>query len=686
MAVNQFVARNGIISLSNTQTTGSAFISCNLAVGSGAVASGTYSSVAGGCSNCANGNYSFIGGGCTNTASGACSTVAGGASNLASGTWAIIGGGYANQSVASMAGTFSGQYNSSCANYSYVGGGYLNTTCGNYSSALGGRGNTVSGAYSSAVGCGLTASVACTFYANNICACSNIFDAGITSGCAVCVSTGGQLVGYTAGVSPMIADAGTCSIRGNGCGNSASGNCTFVGGGVCNTASSQYAFVGGGSCNSASCPFSSVLTGCKNCACGNVSSVLGGQCNTISGGYSSIVGGICNQVSNSTIVNCSIPGYLCVTSSASGYSGFICISSQDFASCFKAGSQYIYCYCGIASPPAITPNGCLTFTSLCTTSFGVTCINVCNVQSYTFRTCCSVPSCISCGAMINQSVYAGSYAFVGNGCYNINGGQYSGIGAGSNNLMQSNSGNSFIAAGGSNVINNIYSFIGAGTSNRICGSASAIVSGYNNCVSTTSYASIVGGFFNLVSNTYTFIGGGYTNCATGLYSSILGGLGNTASGAYSSAVGCCVNNACACTFMSNCLRACNLIGTTVALCVGTDGIIVRGSSDCRLKTQICPITYGINTVSQLNPVSFYWNDREKDVRGCNKQIGFIAQEVEPIIPEAVGQRVDNGEYSLSPDKIIPVLTKAIQELKAENDALLARVIAIEGILAKNNIS
>jgi len=173
---------------------------------------------------------------------------------------------------------------------------------------------------------------------------------------------------------------------------------------------------------------------------------------------------------------------------------------------------------------------------------------------------------------------------------------------------------------------------------------------------------------------------------SGCYSFIGGGSGNTACASYSGVFGCCVVNSIACSFASNQLWACNLVGTTVALCVGTNGVIVRGASDCRLKTQICPISYGINTVSQLNPVSFYWNDKEKDVRGCNKQIGFIAQEVEPIIPEAVGQRADNGEYSLSPDKIIPVLTKAIQELKAENDALLARVTAIEGILAKNNIS
>jgi hypothetical protein len=120
--------------------------------------------------------------------------------------------------------------------------------------------------------------------------------------------------------------------------------------------------------------------------------------------------------------------------------------------------------------------------------------------------------------------------------------------------------------------------------------------------------------------------------------------------------------------MYNCLRANNLIGTTVAVCVGTDGILVRGASDIRLKTCISPITYGLSDVLQLNPVSFDWCDNIKESRGENKQLGFIAQEVEPIIPESVGMSAE-GEYSFSPDKIIPVLTKAIQELKEEIDKI-----------------
>jgi hypothetical protein len=170
--------------------------------------------------------------------------------------------------------------------------------------------------------------------------------------------------------------------------------------------------------------------------------------------------------------------------------------------------------------------------------------------------------------------------------------------------------------------------------------------------------------------------GGRCNIVCGRYASVVAGTGNTASGIYSAAGGCNVNNSCVNTFMYNCLRACNLIGGAIGLCVGTDGIIIRFSSDRRLKTCISPITYGLSDVLQLNPVSFNWCDNLKETLGENKQLGFIAQEVEPIIPESVGMSAE-GEYSFSPDKIVPVLTKAIQELKEDNDKLRVRIEILE---------
>jgi hypothetical protein len=219
---------------------------------------------------------------------------------------------------------------------------------------------------------------------------------------------------------------------------------------------------------------------------------------------------------------------------------------------------------------------------------------------------------------------------------------------------------------------NSWSIAGGLQSNAFCGS---IAIGINNIASDFGAISI-GGSANCATGWKSAVLGGYVNKTTGFYSSIVGGennitcsyasfigagSGNTVSGNYSGVVGCGILNNLACSFMSNQLRASNLSGSTITLCVGTDGTIVRNSSDIKLKTSICPITYGISEISQLNPVSFYWCDNEKERRGSNRQVGFIAQEVEPIIPEAVGQGAD-GIYSLDPNKIIPALVKSIQEL------------------------
>jgi hypothetical protein len=80
-------------------------------------------------------------------------------------------------------------------------------------------------------------------------------------------------------------------------------------------------------------------------------------------------------------------------------------------------------------------------------------------------------------------------------------------------------------------------------------------------------------------------------------------------------------------------------------------------SDRRLKENINSISYGLNEILQLNPVSFDWkNDNNK-----NKQFGFIAQEVKEIMPEAIIE----GEYlGLEKDAINTALVNAIKELEA----------------------
>jgi len=111
-----------------------------------------------------------------------------------------------------------------------------------------------------------------------------------------------------------------------------------------------------------------------------------------------------------------------------------------------------------------------------------------------------------------------------------------------------------------------------------------------------------------------------------------------------------------------------------------DGDIIAGSSDVRLKSDIQDITYGMDTIAKLKPVSFQWREDSEMNDGGKQHLGFVAQEVEGIIPEAVGKRDQLGLKdcrTFDPKQIIPVLVKALQEHQKSNRDLLHRLQALE---------
>jgi len=109
------------------------------------------------------------------------------------------------------------------------------------------------------------------------------------------------------------------------------------------------------------------------------------------------------------------------------------------------------------------------------------------------------------------------------------------------------------------------------------------------------------------------------------------------------------------------------------------------TSDGRYKENISSIKSGLDVVGKLNPVSFTWKQHEIHNFDSGTQVGFIAQDVqaaladEPYLKSVVKcneVELKDGTkeefYGLSDAKLIPILVKAIQELKAEIDILKAR--------------
>ena len=100
------------------------------------------------------------------------------------------------------------------------------------------------------------------------------------------------------------------------------------------------------------------------------------------------------------------------------------------------------------------------------------------------------------------------------------------------------------------------------------------------------------------------------------------------------------------------------------------GAYVNGS-DLRLKEDIKPILSGLDYVNKMNPVSFKY--LESYSRDRSIQTGFIAQELKEVFKdeewvEGIVQKGSN-HYNVAYQNIIPILVKAIQELKAEIDIL-----------------
>lgn len=99
-------------------------------------------------------------------------------------------------------------------------------------------------------------------------------------------------------------------------------------------------------------------------------------------------------------------------------------------------------------------------------------------------------------------------------------------------------------------------------------------------------------------------------------------------------------------------------------------------SDEALKKDIADLTYGLDTVKSLKPRKFKWKSNSEN------SIGFIAQEVESIIPEVVGESNASGTPTsfkgLSYGHLTAVLTKAIQEQQVLIEALQKEVEELKG--------
>jgi hypothetical protein len=92
------------------------------------------------------------------------------------------------------------------------------------------------------------------------------------------------------------------------------------------------------------------------------------------------------------------------------------------------------------------------------------------------------------------------------------------------------------------------------------------------------------------------------------------------------------------------------------------------ASDISKKYDIENISYGINEVMKLRPVSYKLKGLD------NEDIGFIAQEVKKIVPEIIYG--EEGQMTMSYGQLTSVLVKAVQEQQKQIEELKALVISL----------
>ena len=97
--------------------------------------------------------------------------------------------------------------------------------------------------------------------------------------------------------------------------------------------------------------------------------------------------------------------------------------------------------------------------------------------------------------------------------------------------------------------------------------------------------------------------------------------------------------------------------------------VTGGISDIRYKKDVEALPYGLNEIMQLNPIKFHYNLPKESMLANDPDyfLGFSAQEVQGIIPEAVHEKIEEdscpGMLAITYDELIPVLVNGMKEQK-----------------------
>ena len=118
--------------------------------------------------------------------------------------------------------------------------------------------------------------------------------------------------------------------------------------------------------------------------------------------------------------------------------------------------------------------------------------------------------------------------------------------------------------------------------------------------------------------------------------------------------------------------------------VASGEVTAYQTSDIRLKTNIQKLN-AIDVVRKMNIVQYDWTEEALEIKTDKNKHGYglIAQELDKLVPEAVGHNMFNaGYWGINYDKLVPFALSAIQTVDDEVSMLKRRVTELEDRLSK----
>jgi Concanavalin A-like lectin/glucanases superfamily/Chaperone of endosialidase len=126
-----------------------------------------------------------------------------------------------------------------------------------------------------------------------------------------------------------------------------------------------------------------------------------------------------------------------------------------------------------------------------------------------------------------------------------------------------------------------------------------------------------------------------------------------------------------------------LTGPTLPPSSGTVRLEVNGvtrslaffaTSDANLKTSIMQLSDVTALINKTNGVSYEWNDKAKEMHGADnsRQIGYLAQELATVLPEAVIVNSE-GEYAVNYNTLVPIITENLKLNNAKLEFLSSEI-------------